>query len=128
MGTVTRTAELESDNAIDQQAPYSSTHGYLTIRSSHTGGADILFHIENGQVLCHGFMNETLRLKVDDKAIEKIKCATPSDGDSKYAFIESEKHVLSEIIRSKKVVIQPTIFQAGDPQFVFSTDGLKWNR
>lgn len=128
MGTITHAADLESENAIDQQPPYSTTHGYLTIRSNHKGGANILFHIDNGQILCHGFMNETLRMKVDNRGIEKIRCATPSDGDSKYTFIENEKHVLSELIGSKKVVIQPTIYQAGDPQFVFSTDGLKWNR
>lgn len=128
MGTITHSAELESENTIDQQPPYSTTHGYLTIRSSRKGGANILFHIDNGQILCHGFMNETLRMKVDNRGIEKIRCATPSDGDSKYTFIESEKHVLSELLGSKKVVIQPTVYQAGDPQFVFSTDGLKWTR
>lgn len=128
MGTINRAAELESENTIDQQAPYSTTHGYLTIRSAHTGGANIMFHIENGQILCHAFMNDTLKIKVDDKSIEKIRCAAPSDGDSKYAFIESEKHVLSELVGSKRVVIEPTVYQAGSPQFVFSTAGLTWDR
>jgi hypothetical protein len=127
LGVSTRTAQLSSDNSVDFDFPYNGEqHGTLMVRKGKDG-TNVMFLIEKGQILCHSFMNETITVRFDDGPIQKFRCVGPADSSTETAFFSDGKRFLHALLKSKKVVLEPNIYQQGGTQFTFESAGLKWD-
>jgi hypothetical protein len=65
-------------------------------------------------------------MKFDDGPIQKFRCTGSSDGSSETAFIIDEQRALAALKRAKRTIVEAEFYQRGRQQFVFETDGLKW--
>ena len=125
-GTVTKTAEVTSSNQVDLQFPYGTVSGHLQVRKRPTDGLSIIFHVDDGQILCHSFSDGRVSVKIDDQPIKNYGCSGSSDGSSEYAFIRNESGFLANLKKSKRVIIEAEFYQQGRQQFKFDTAGLEW--
>ena len=89
-------------------------------------GLDVVFSVEKGQILCHGFGDSYVSAKFDDGPIQKFRCSGASDGSANYAFLRGADSFLKKLKGAKRTVIEAEFFQQGQQQFVFETTGLEW--
>ncbi len=126
-GTSSRFATVDSNNKVDMGFPYGRVYGQIIVRERPSDGLNIMFAINKGQILCHSFSDEDyVTVKFDDNAIERYSCSSPSDGSSETAFLSNEKLFLSNLKKSRKLIVEAEFFQNGRQQFTFDIAGLKW--
>lgn len=125
-GTVTKTARVTSSNEVNLNFPYGTVSGHLDVRKRPTDGLNIIFSVDNGQILCHSFSDGHVSVKFDDQPIKNYGCDGASDGSSDVAFIRNESGFLANLKKAKKVIIEAEFYQMGRQQFIFDTAGLEW--
>lgn len=128
-GKKTKTYSVESDNQVNLDFPYKGPqHGRLTVRRHPKYGLNIIFSIEKGQLLCHDSSLDYGRCMVDvrfdDKPPRRVQMGKSSDGDPTYLFVSNEATFLKELVGSKVLIVQPTIFHNGNVPFQFQTIGF----
>lgn len=125
-GTVTKTARVTSSNEVNLEFPYGTVSGHIEIRKRPTDGLNIMFFVDEGQILCHSFSDGHVSVKFDDQPIKRYSCTGASDGSSDVAFINNESGFLANLKKAKKVIIEAEFYRQGNQQFVFDTAGLEW--
>ena len=127
-GAVTKFATSKSENKIDLDFPYGEVYGEITIRKRKTDGLNIMFSVDEGQILCRGYGGDTyVSVKFDGGPIKRFNCTGASDGTSDTAFITNEAGFLKQIKNAKTTMIEAEFYQNGRQQFTFNTAGLKWD-
>ncbi|MFM5922948.1 MAG: hypothetical protein ACKOPG_02015 [Novosphingobium sp.] len=120
-------ATLVSENRIHQDFPYEDeTSGRITIRKAASGETDVMFQVSSGQLMCPSYEGCRGTVKFDNNPAERVSFNGPSDNSNETVFVVGAKGFLAKLKKSKRVVIEKTMFQAGEPQFEFDTTGLKW--
>ena len=51
-----------------------------------------------------------------------------SDGSSNVVFIENASKFIGLLKTSKKIILEAEFFDAGNKQFDFNVEGLKWDK
>ena len=125
-GTVTKTARVTSSNEVNLQFPYGTVSGYIEVRKRPSDGLNVMFLVDEGQILCDSFSDGHVSVKFDDQPIKRYGCDGASDGSSDIAFLSNETGFLASLKKSKKVIIEAEFYQQGNQQFVFDTAGLDW--
>lgn len=126
-GGVTYYAETISTNSIAQSFPYSDTTTMkVTVRKSPAYGTDVLLTISSGQMMCPSYDGCSGTVRFDDGPAQRISFNGPADNSSDTVFVVGAKGFISKMKRAKRVVIEKTLYQAGNPQFTFEVEGLKW--
>jgi hypothetical protein len=125
-GQETRYATVVSDNTVDLSFPYGEVSGKITVRHRPSDGLNVMFRVDQGQILCNNFTSSHVSVKFDDNPIKRYECTGTSDGSSETAFIEASSGFLAQLKKSKKVIIEAEFFQKGTQQFTFQTAGLVW--
>jgi hypothetical protein len=127
-GGTTYFASATSTNTIHQDAPYDSdTSMRLTVRRAPGSGLNILLRISSGQFMCPSYEGCSGTARFDDGPAQRIRFMGSSDDSSDTIFIEGEKAFLAKLKRSKRLIIEKTLYQAGAPQFGFDVHSLKWD-
>lgn len=65
-------------------------------------------------------------VRLGDGPAERISFNGPADNSSDTVFVVGAKSFISKMKRAKRVVIEKTLYQAGNPQFTVEVKGLKW--
>lgn len=126
-GGVTYYAETVSTNSIVQSSPYSDTTTMkITVRKSPAYGTDVLLTISSGQMMCPSYTGCSGTVRFDDGPAQRISFNGPADNSSDTVFVAGAKSFISKMKKAKRVVIEKTLYQAGNPQFIFEVEGLKW--
>lgn len=126
-GGITYYAETVSTNSIAQSFPYSDTTTMkVIVRKSPAYGTDVLLTISSGQMMCPSYDGCSGTVRFDDGPAQRISFNGPADNSSDTVFVVGAKSFISKMKRAKRVVIEKTLYQAGNPQFTFEVEGLKW--
>lgn len=127
-GGTTYYASTTSTNSIAQDPPYDSdTKMTLTVRKSPAYGTDVILTISSGQMMCPSYEGCSGTVRFDDGPAEHVRFNGPADDDSQSVFVAGAKQFISKLKSAKKVTIEKTLYQAGNPQFEFDVHGLKWD-
>jgi len=127
-GGTSYSATTTSTNTIHQDPPYDSdTSMTLTVRHAPSSGLNIILRISSGQFMCPSYEGCSGTARFDDGSAERIRFTGPDDDSSETIFVEGEKSFLAKLKRSKRLIIEKTLYQAGAPQFEFDVHGLKWD-
>lgn len=121
-GITSQVVSIESDNTHSFGFPYEGAQrATLQIYNSGKNTDEYLyFYIKKGQILCREYCS--LYIKIDNKQPFLVKGSEPGDGSSNYTWFYLSAERLRDILGAKKVLIQPTIYQNGDPIFEFSVE------
>ncbi|WP_404479333.1 hypothetical protein [Novosphingobium sp. BL-52-GroH] len=126
-GGTTYYASLRASNTLSLGFPYGDQDGKVLVRQSPQFGFDILVGVDSGQVLCNSFSDSYVNVKFDDGPIRRYSCTDASDGTNNMVFIQGAKGFLSNLKKSKKMVVEAEFYQNGMQQMIFDTAGLKWS-
>lgn len=126
MGRKRRFANKSSTNTFELDFPYQGIQrGTMTLRLINNSGLSIMITIEKGQILC-GFDNCSVPVRFDDGPIQHYSASPSSSHDATILFINNEARFLSSLKKSKKVVVEPNIYQHGPTPLVFEVGGFEW--
>ncbi|MEI2623497.1 MAG: hypothetical protein V9G23_06065 [Giesbergeria sp.] len=127
----TKTASLISDNTLNLAFPYkdSDNYGFLTIRQTTGKPVDVLVSIVKGQILCPGYGDGcTVTVRFDNDKPIRFGAIGPSDHSSTAFFIHNTSRFLSGARKAKRILIQFTMYNAGEQTLEFNpAQSLEWN-
>jgi len=120
-------ASTTSTNTVHQDPPYdSATTMQLTVRRMPSSGTDVVLTISSGQMMCPSYEGCSGTVRFDNGAARRITFNGPADSSSDTIFVIGAKSFIGSLKKAKKVVIEKTLYEAGNPQFEFDVSGLKW--
>ena len=122
---ITRTAHITAENSFSFPFPYEGeSYGRLMIRHRASDGLSVLFSITKGQLVC--MQSCSINVRFDDKPAMRFTASRPADYSSTSVFLSPESKFVSELKRSKRVLIETTYYSAGSRVSEFKTGGFKW--
>jgi len=121
-------ASTTSTNAIHQDPPYEAdTRMRMTVRRMPSSGTDVVLTISSGQLMCPSYEGCSGTVRFDNGPAERVRFNGPADNSSDTIFIIGAKSFIAKLKKAKKVIIEKTLYEAGEPQFEFDVSGLKWD-
>jgi hypothetical protein len=124
-GRTSRMAIIASENTVNFGFPYNGEqHGRLVIRNHPSFGRDVIFQIDEGQILCPSYDDCTIRIRFDDGAPERWTAAGPSDHSTTSVFIRAATRFVQRMKAAKVVRISVPVYQEGQPAFEFRVGGF----
>lgn len=128
-GKKSATAYITSDNSLSLGFPYrGKNHGTLVVRQHPKFGLDVMFQIDQGQIVCNDYSdNCAVMVRFDDKPPIRFSAVGPADHSSTVVFLQARSRFINEARKAKRILVQPTLYQNGNPVLVFSTvQPLDW--
>lgn len=123
MGGMMKFAFIDSSNVLEFKFPYyGPQRGRLLLRETN-GRVETLMLIERGQILCNSWSRCNVNIRLDDEPTQQYEAIGPADHSSQSIFIESAS-LPEKIAQAKKVRIQFTVFQEGEPILEFNTSNF----
>lgn len=128
-GEDAKMAWVRSDNSLNLQFPYSGpNYGSLWIRRHPKYGTDVIVKIDKGQVLCRSYEPCSVMVKFDDAKPVRFTGTPSADHDSTMVFLDPVSKFIAQAKTAKKILVQFTVYQAGDQILEFSTPNtLNWS-
>lgn len=128
-GKPSKRAYLESNNTLALDFPYNGrNHGILQVRKDPKHGTNVLVRVEKGQILCRSYEPCTISVRFDSAQPVRFSGVGSGDHDSKIVFFNSEPKFIAAAKKAKKILIQLTMYQAGEQVLEFqSSKPLEWN-
>ncbi|NDZ12023.1 hypothetical protein C7T35_15540 [Variovorax sp. WS11] len=122
-------AQVQSDNRLNFGFPYNGSNGgHLVVRQHPQYGLDVTVGIDQGQMLCNT-MECRVTVKFDDAAPVAFGGSPPADHSSTAIFLSNASRFIASAKKAKKILIQFTAYQNGNPVLEFSTpQPLDWPR
>lgn len=118
------TATVRSTNTVSFGFPYSGAQrGTLTLRAKGKG-KDVLFYIEQGQILCPSYQGCSAQVRFDEEKPVRFSANGPADHSSETIFLSDEGRFISKLKKSKRVRLAVEIYQNGAPAFEFDVSGF----
>lgn len=126
-GGTTYLASTTSTNFVYQDPPYdASTTMDVVIRKSPAYGTDVILVISSGQMMCPSYEGCSGTVRFDDGPAQRISFNGPADNSSDSVFVIGTKSFIAKLRKAKRLVVEKTLYEAGNPQFEFNVEGLKW--
>lgn len=124
-----REARILSENTVSFDFPYEGPqHGRLTIRDHPSYGQDVLFRIEEGQILCRSYEDCTIRVRFDEGQAQNWRAVGPADNSSTVIFLRNQASFRRRMRNAKIVRLQVPVYQEGSPTFEFHVGGFDPDR
>lgn len=120
-GNVITSASIMSVNEVEFASPYDGKQfAELRLWTSSNATMDYLtFKIDRGQIVCWTGKGCDITIKLDNSNPINLKGSKPTDGTSTYTIIDLNGDLSARIKRTKKILVQPTIYKNGYPIFEF---------
>jgi hypothetical protein len=127
-GSTSYFATATSTNTVHQDPPYDSeTTMRMTVRRMPSSGTDVVLTISSGQMMCPSYEGCSGTVRFDNGPARRITFNGPADSSSDTIFVVGAKSFIGNLKKAKKVIIEKTLYEAGNPQFEFDVTGLKWD-
>jgi hypothetical protein len=124
-GKPTHTAYVLSTNTVNFDFPYGGQqHGKLMLRTDPKYGQDVIFTIEQGQILCRSYEDCSVLVRFDDGKPQRFSGIGPADNSSETVFIRNYSRFEKSLRKSKIVRISVNVYQEGAPVFEFDVSGF----
>jgi len=125
----TRQASIQSENTVVFDFPYQGPQrGTLVLRDHPSYGKDVIFRIEQGQILCHSFSSCDVRVRFDDGTPERWSAAESADNNSTVIFLRNYNRFIQRLRSASVVRVQVPMYQEGNPVFEFRVGGFDFDR
>lgn len=122
---IRKTASVESTNTVNFGFPYAGPqHGRLTLRTDPRHGKDVIFRIEQGQILCPSFEGCSVQVRFDDAKPVRFSASGAADHSTEVIFLDDYNGFLSRMKKSKRIRIAVQIYQNGSPVFEFDVSAF----
>jgi hypothetical protein len=122
-------ASIESENTVNFDFPYQgSQRGRLTLRDHPSYGRDVIFSIEQGQILCRSYEDCLIRIRFDEGEPQSWYAVGPADNSSTSIFLRNQQRFVQRLRAAKVVRLQVSVYQEGAPTFEFDVGGLNYAR
>lgn len=126
-GSTTYYALTTSTNTIHQDSPYDSdTSMRMAVRKSRSDGTNVSLTISSGQMMCPSYEGCSGTVSFDGGPAQRVQFSGTADNSPETVFVDGAKSFIARLKKAKKVVIEKTLYRAGNPQFEFDVSGLKW--
>jgi hypothetical protein len=99
----------------------------MTVRNSRSQGSEVVLTVSSGQLMCPSYEGCSGTVSFDGGDAQSIQFSGPADDSSETIFVDGAQSFITKLKHAKHVVIEKTLYQAGNPQFEFSVSGLKWD-
>jgi hypothetical protein len=127
-GSTTYFAHTTSTNTIHQNPPYDAdTTMTMAVRKSRSDGINVVLTISSGQMMCPSYEGCSGTVSFDGGPAQRVRFSGTADNSSDTVFVDGAKSFIAKLKKSKRVVIEKTLYEAGAPQFEFDVHGLKWD-
>jgi hypothetical protein len=124
-GKTTATATLTSTNSFEFGFPYNGAQrATLTLRKHPRHGNDIILSIERGQFM-PGIDGVAVLARFDEGKPVRFWAVGPADHGTTTLFIRNYSRFVSALQKAERVQISTTVYQEGDPVFIFYCAGLR---
>lgn len=128
-GRATRAAMIRSENSVNFAFPYhGEQRASLIVRTHPSYGRDVIFRIEQGQLLCRRIDRCQVRVKFDEGQPQTWRASPPADHSTTVLFLQAYDRFVQQLRRSEVVRIQPEVYQEGSPVFEFHVEGYDHSR
>lgn len=128
-GKTTVSANIYSENTVNFSFPYNGTQkGRLQIRNHPSFGKDIILSIEKGQIQCQSYNGCTVKVRFDNNKAVSWNASGAADNSTEVVFISNYSLFIKKLRNAKTVLIQPSIYQEGQPIFRFEVGGFNYDR
>jgi hypothetical protein len=118
-------AAVRSSNQIELDFPYrGAQRATLTLRTHPRHGKDVIFSIEQGQLLCPSYEGCNVLVRFDEDPAVRYSANGPADNSSETLFLGNYGGFAEKMMRAKRVRIAAEIYQAGAPVFEFDVSGF----
>jgi hypothetical protein len=122
---IRRTASVDSSNTVNFGFPYAgSQQGHLTLRTDPRHGKDVIFRIEQGQILCPSYEGCSVQVRFDDAKPVRFSASGAADHSTEVIFLNDYNGFLNKMKKAKRVRIAVQIYQNGSPVFEFDVSGF----
>lgn len=119
-------AAIQSNNQVQLEFPYrGGTSAWLIARKHPRHGTDLIFQIDNGQLLCSSYKCN-IAIRIDDQPVKVLKGLESDSHSSKVIFFPNAKKLINQIKSSKTVVVEVQFYRQGAYTFEFNTTNLKF--
>ena len=123
--TKTKTATIQSTNNLEFEFPYGRSAFSLTVRKN-AKGTDVYVYCSSCQFLTGIMGDKSYRVKFDDEAPFSVSVLGADSGDSKLAFLSSEKKLIEKIKKAKRMTVEAQFYEAGRQAIEFDVAGFQW--
>jgi hypothetical protein len=123
-GSKTYLAINMSTTELNLGVPYEHSQMTIELRNKQ-GVTDVMLGVV-GQFHCGTGGSCSINAKFDEHPIEKFNVDEADDGRTDLVFIEKSADFIEKIKKSKHVIIETELFNAGTQQYEFDVAGLKW--
>ena len=132
-GKTVYTASLKSENQINLSFPYGGLQkGELLFRNHPRHGLDIIFSIQEGQILSiDGITLEAkyFLVRFDNGEVERWNYGESTSQSSDLIFINGKERFVEKMLDSQKIFITVNLYQDGQETFIFDVKGLRnWSK
>lgn len=123
----TEITQTKSLNHVYFESPYDGgSNLQLSVRKNHTG-MDVYIHVSKGQFLCR-YNGCEVAFKFDDGPIMSVTMVEADTHSFDILFVKldsTEDKIISQLLKSKQLIIEPKFYDHGDEQFKFNVEGFK---
>ena len=124
-GQPSHTATVLSDNTVEFDFPYHRPQrGRLMVRRHPRFGADVIFAIERGQLLCPSYDGCTVLVRFDEGQPSSFSASPPADNSSESIFIDNYERFVSRMLKARRVRVSPKVYQEGTVIFTFDVSAF----
>lgn len=126
---ITSIAGITSENTVNFDFPYAGAQrGELVLRTDPKHGKDIIFSIQQGQLLCTAYDGCKILVRFDDQEPVSFSGVSPADNSTETVFIKNYSRFVEKMMKAKRVRISMNIYQEGAPVFEFDVSGFDKNK
>lgn len=116
-------------NTHEFSFPYQGAqHGALSLRSHPRHGKDVIFKIEQGQILCRSYEDCAVQVRFDDEPADSFSAIGPEDNSTETIFIHDYNRFVEKMMKSKRVRLSVPVYQQGNPIWEFDVSGFDKNK
>lgn len=76
--------------------------------------------------MCPSYQGCSGTVRFDNGPAQRVRFNGPADNSSDTIFVVGAKSFVAKLKKAKRLVVEKTLYQAGEPQFEFDVSGLKW--
>jgi hypothetical protein len=119
-------AQIEANDLLQFEFPYDGgVTATLTIRNMN-GARDVVLNVSKGQFMPNTMETESVMVRFDNKPAQSYSYQDAADGSSETIFLNNKKRFISDIKKSKKLIIESSFYDNGKHTMEFDTEGLDW--
>lgn len=117
---VTHTAGIPSTNTVNFKFPYAGPqHAELVLRTHPKHGKDVIFSIQQGQLLCNDYDGCSVSVRFDDGEAVTYRASSAADHSTETIFLSNYSGFVERMMKAKRVRIAVNVYQEGVPVFEF---------